>query len=170
MLSRSIAQNNMMTAKILWLCAVLSLALPPAHALDLDPAAEAKRLEAGLARLCGVWEWTVHSHTMNHRESKSKIVLPASETAGVAGPSPSEIRIYGDAVYFRWIGPGGFQEDSMLLIDNKRLEGTFRTSAGAVGAVNGRRLSGCQSSSTDTGKSLAEAGGRDDGKAKADKP
>src|SRR5437870_6060292 len=112
----------------------LLLMLSMAQAVELDPVAEAKRLEAGLTRLCGVWEWTVHSHTMNHREAKSRIVLPTSDAAGTAGPSPSEIRIYGDAVYFRWNGPGGFQEDSMLLIDNKRLEGTFRTSSGEVGA------------------------------------
>jgi hypothetical protein len=119
------------------------LFLPIAGAVDFDPAAEAKRLETGLARLCGVWEWTVHSHTLNHREGKSRIVLPTSQAAGIEGPSPSEIRIYGDAVYFRWNYPGGIQEDSMLLIDHKRLEGTFRTSSGAVGAVNGKRLTSC---------------------------
>lgn len=80
---------------------------------------------------------------MNHREAKSQIVLPSSEVVGTEGPSPAEIRIYGDAVYFRWIYPQGIQEDSMLLTDNKRLEGTFRTSTGAVGAVNGKRLSTC---------------------------
>src|SRR2546422_9952902 len=106
----------------------LLLMLSMAQAVELDPVAEAKRLEAGLARLCGVWEWTVHSHTLNHREAKSKIVLPSADTAGIAGPSPSEIRVYGDAVYFRWIYTGGYQEDSMLLTGNKRLEGTFRTS------------------------------------------
>lgn len=122
----------------------LWLPLAAAQALELDAAAEAKRLEAGLARLCGVWDWTVHSHTSNHRESKAKIVLPSSQAAGIEGPSPSEIRIYGDAVYFRWDFPGGYQEDSMLLIENRRLEGTFRTSTGAVGAINGKRLSACQ--------------------------
>lgn len=125
------------------------LFLPPAQALDLDAAAEAKRLEAGFARLCGVWDWTVHSHTRNHREAKSQIVLPSSEAAGVQGPSPSEIRIYGNAVYFRWDFPGGYQEDSMLLTDNRRLEGTFRTSAGAVGAIDGKRVSGCKPAGSD---------------------
>jgi hypothetical protein len=114
------------------------------HAVELDAVAEAKRLEAGLTRLCGVWEWTVHSHTMNHREAKTQIVLPSPQAAGIEGPSPAEIRIYGDAVYFRWVSPGVVQEDSMLLTDNKKLEGTFRTSTGAVGAVNGKRLSACQ--------------------------
>jgi hypothetical protein len=122
----------------------LLLGFSTSEALELDPLAEAKRLEGGLARLCGVWDWTVHSHTRNHREAKTKIVLPSAEEAGVTGPSPTEIRIYGDAVYFRWVFPGGFQEDSMLLVDDKRLEGTFRTSTGAVGAVNGKRLSSCQ--------------------------
>jgi len=125
------------------------LFLPPAQALKLDAAAEAKRLEAGLARLCGVWDWTVHSHTRNHREAKSQIVLPSSEAAGVQGPSPSEIRIYGNAVYFRWDFPGGYQEDSMLLTDNRRLEGTFRTSAGAVGAIDGKRVLGCKPAGSD---------------------
>jgi hypothetical protein len=123
----------------------LVLFLPVAGAVELDPVAEAKRLETGFARLCGVWEWTVHSHSLNHREAKTKIVLPSSQAAGIEGPSPSEIRIYGDAVYFRWNYSGGIQEDSMLLTDNKRLEGTFRTSSGSVGAVNGKRLSSCPS-------------------------
>ncbi len=115
-----------------------------APALELDPVAEAKRLEAGLTRLCGVWEWTVHSHTMSHREAKAKIVLPNAQAAGIEGPFPTEIRVYGDAVYFRWDFPGGFQEDSMLLVENRRLEGTFRTSTGSVGAVNGKRVAACQ--------------------------
>ena len=132
------------------LCAILLY--PSAQALELDPVAEGKRLEAGLTRLCGVWEWTVHSHTMHHRESKAKIVLPSSEVAGLDGPSPTEIRIYGDSVYFRWVYQGGFQEDSMLLTDNKRLEGTFRTSQGAVGAVNGKRLSSCQQTKAEARK------------------
>ncbi len=119
--------------------------LPSAQALELDAAVEAKRLEAGLARLCGMWDWTVHSHTRNHREAKSKIVLPSSGAAGLEGPSPSEIRIYGDAVYFRWDFPGGYQEDSMLLTEERRLEGTFRTSTGSVGAITGKRLSSCKS-------------------------
>lgn len=122
----------------------LSLCVIRAEALELDAAVEAKRLEVGLARLCGVWDWTVHSHSANHRESKAKIVLPSAQVAGIEGPSPTEIRIYGDAVYFRWDFPGGYQEDSMLFIENRRLEGTFRTSTGAVGAINGKRLSACQ--------------------------
>lgn len=129
--------------------ASLWLFLPAAQAVELDAAAEAKRLETGLARLCGVWDWTVHSHTANHRESKAKIVLPSAQAAGIEGPSPTEIRIYGDAVYFRWDFPGGYQEDSMLLAENRRLEGTFRTSAGAVGAVNGKRMSACKPATSD---------------------
>ena len=129
---------------------VVSLWLPlaAAEAFELDAAVEARRQEAGLARLCGLWDWTVHSHTANHRESKAKIVLPSSQAAGIEGPSPTEIRIYGDAVYFRWDFPGGYQEDSMLFAENRRLEGTFRTSAGAVGAINGKRLSSCQPAAT----------------------
>ena len=128
---------------------ILALSLSPAESLELDPVAEAKRLEVGLARLCGIWEWTVHSHTMNHREAKSKIVLPTPETVGTAGPTPTEIRVYGDAVYFRWDFPGGYQEDSLLLTENRRLEGTFRTSNGAVGAVAGKRLSSCKPAGSD---------------------
>ncbi len=135
-----------MTARslVLALLANVMLILPAARALEVDPVAEAKRLEAGMARLCGVWEWTVHSHTLSHREGKSQIVLPSPEASGVQGPSPNEIRIYGDAVYLRWDFKGGYQEDSLLLSDNRRLEGTFRTSYGAVGAITGKRVSTCQ--------------------------
>ncbi len=127
----------------------LLLMLSMAQAVELDPVAEAKWLEAGYARLCGVWEWTVHSHTLSHREGKSQIVLPSPEAAGVQGPSPAEIRIYGDAVYLRWDFQGGYQEDSLLLADNRRLEGTFRTSYGAVGAITGKRVSSCKPSGAD---------------------
>ena len=130
------------------LLANVLLILPTAQALELDPMAEAKRLEAGFARLCGVWQWTVHSHTLSHREAKSQIVLPSPEAAGIQGPSPSEIRIYGDAVYLRWDFQGGYQEDSLLLSDNRRLEGSFRTSYGAVGAITGKRVSTCQPAGT----------------------
>ncbi|HEY3197222.1 MAG TPA: hypothetical protein VGJ57_04345 [Nitrospirales bacterium] len=130
----------------------LLMLFTPSQGLELDPVAEAKRIETGMARLCGVWDWTVHSHTLHHREAKSKIVLPTAESAGVEGPSPAEIRIYGDAVYLRWSYPGGYQEDSLLLNDNKRLEGTFRTSTGAVGAVNGKRLSSCRQTKTEPTK------------------
>src|SRR2546422_10384016 len=136
-----IGENSKMTARglVLALLANVMLILPTAQALELDPVAEAKRLEAGLTRLCGVWEWTVHSHTLSHREGKSQIVLPSPEAAGVQGPSPNEIRIYGDAVYLRWDFKGGYQEDSLLLSDNRRLEGTFRPAYGAVGAITGKR-------------------------------
>src|SRR5438552_13164814 len=139
-----------MQAGILTAAAMSSvLFLSKAGALEVDPAMEAKRLEAGYARLCGVWEWTVHSHTLKHREAKSQIVLPSSEAAGVQGPSPNEIRIYGDAVYLRWDFQGGYQEDSLLLTENRRLEGTFRTSYGAVGAITGKRVSSCKPSGAD---------------------
>ncbi|TAL10496.1 MAG: hypothetical protein EPO02_07245 [Nitrospirae bacterium] len=134
-----------MRIRILITAAVgLWLPLAAAQAVELDAAVEAKRLADGLTRLCGLWDWTVHSHSRNHREAKSKIVLPSSQAAGIEGPSPTEIRIYGDAVYFRWDFPGGYQEDSMLLTENRRLEGTFRTSTGSVGAINGKKLSSCQ--------------------------
>src|SRR5947208_371179 len=104
-----IGENRNMVARFLGLALMANvlLILPSAQALELDPLAEAKRLEAGFARLCGVWEWTVHSHTRGHREAKTKIVLPSPQMAGADGPSPSEIRVYSDAVYFRWDYPGG---------------------------------------------------------------
>ena len=152
-MSKGILRNRILIA-----AAISSFVfLPDAGAIDVDPVAEAKRLEAGFARLCGLWEWTVHSHSLNHREAKTKIVLPTPEAAGIEGLSPTEIRIYGDSVYFRWNHPGGVQEDSMLLVDNKRLEGTFRTSNGAVGAVNGKRLSSCRSVDSKSQPSGAEA-------------
>src|SRR5213594_2525468 len=119
----------------------LLLMLSMAQALELDPVAEAKRLEAGYARLCGAWEWTVHSHTRGHREAKTKIVLPSPQMAGVDGPSPSEIRVYGDAVYFRWDYQGGYQEDSMLLSDDRRLREPFglRTGQGERSMGSGYR-------------------------------
>jgi hypothetical protein len=142
---RRIGENMVMRARVMAAIGLSLLAvLPSARALELDAAVEARRLEAGLARLCGVWDWTVHSHTRNHREARSKIILPSSQAAGIEGPSPTEIRIYGDAVYFRWDFPGGYQEDSMLLIEGRRLEGTFRTSSGSVGAITGKRVSACQ--------------------------
>src|SRR5437867_8341299 len=144
-----IGENSSMHARIaLTSGAGLLLMLSMAQAIELDPVDEAKRLEAGFARLCGVWEWTVHSHTRGHREAKTKIVLPSPQMAGVDGPSPSEIRVYGDAVYLRWDFQGGYQEDSMLLSDDRRLEGTFRTSDGSRGAVDGKRVSKCQPAGT----------------------
>ena len=110
--SESNTMKNMSLRFVIVLLAGFAFCVSPAQALELDAAAEAKRLEAGLTRLCGVWDWTVHSHSANHRESKAKIVLPSTQAAGMEGPSPTEIRIYGDAVYFRWDFPGGDQEDS----------------------------------------------------------
>ncbi len=143
--------KNMILRFVIVSLSGFALCISSAEALELDAAAEARRQEAGLTRLCGVWDWTVHSHSANHRESKAKIVLPSPQAAGIEGPSPTEIRIYGDAVYFRWDFPGGFQEDSMLLAENRRLEGTFRTSTGAVGAVNGKRVSSCKPAASDGG-------------------
>src|SRR2546427_10638636 len=111
-----IGENSKMTARglVLALLANVMLLLPTAQALEVDPVAEAKRLEAGFARLCGVWEWTGHSHTRGHREAKTKIVLPSPQMAGVDGPPPSELRGYGDAVYLRWDFHGGAREDRVL--------------------------------------------------------
>ena len=153
-----IGDNATMTLRVLtifllslWLPSVPVFALEPVPTLEIDAAAEAQRQAAGLARLCGLWDWTVHSHSRNHREARSKIVLPSSQAAGLEGPSPTEIRIYGDAVYFRWDFPGGYQEDSMLFIEDRRLEGTFRMSNGAVGAINGKRVSACPSTGSGSG-------------------
>src|SRR3989442_12785748 len=98
-----IGENSSMHARIaLASGAGLLLMLSMAQAVELDPVAEAKRLEAGYARLCGVWEWTVHSHTLSHREGKSQIVFPSPGSARVQGPAPREIRIYRGAAYLPW--------------------------------------------------------------------
>ena len=55
-LLRMIGENRSMTARglVLALLANVMLILPTAQALEVDPVAEVKRLEAGFARLCGV--------------------------------------------------------------------------------------------------------------------
>src|SRR5438093_11621973 len=98
----------------------LLLMLSMAQAVELDPVAEAKRLEAGYARLCGVWEWTVHCHTLSHREGKSQIVLPSPEAAGVPGPAPAEIPIHGNAVELAADVAGGHRRASLLLPEKRR--------------------------------------------------
>jgi len=141
---RWIGDNAIMTMRSLTIF-LISLWLPsaPVLALAVDAATEAQRQQVSLARLCGLWDWTVHSHSRNHREAKSRIVLPSPQATGIDGPAPTDIKIYGDAVYFRWDFPGGYQEDSLLFIEDRRLEGTFRMSNGAVGAINGKKLSSC---------------------------
>src|SRR5260370_15825077 len=109
-----IGENRNMTGRrhVLALVINLMLVLPAAQALELDPVAEAKRLEAGYARLCGVWGWTVHSHTLSPRDGKAQIVLPSPEAAGVPGPSAAERPTYRAAAYLPWVLTGGDPECS----------------------------------------------------------
>jgi len=59
-------------------------------------------------------------------------------------PQPVKMVVMGDAVYLRWEYPRGYQEDSLLLAqDDRRLEGTFKNSAGDWGAITGKRIAPC---------------------------
>ena len=95
-------------------------------------------------RLCGTWEWTIHNHK-NHQENKTAVVLlPSGAQAPPNMPQPAKMVVLGDAVYLRWEFPGGYQEDSMLLAkEDRRLEGTFKNSAGDWGAITAKRVSVC---------------------------
>jgi hypothetical protein len=101
----------------------------------------------GFVRLCGTWQWTIHNH-QNHQEFKTMMVFPAliggEGTGPQAGPKPADIRIFSDAVYLRWEMQGITQEDSLLFSkEGQRLEGTFVNSAGAWGAITGKRIAPC---------------------------
>ena len=106
---------------------------------------EQVRTAAGLARLCGAWQWTVHNHR-NHGDHKSAVVFapPGEAQAGTA--RPTEIVALGDVIYLRWEFPGGVvQEDSLLFTaEGKRLEGSFVNSAGSWGNISGKKLKGCK--------------------------
>jgi hypothetical protein len=100
----------------------------------------------GLARLCGIWQWTVHNH-QNHQEHKMLMVFPPPDTPDTnqpTGPRPAKIVVLGDAVFLRWEFQMGYQEDSLLFIkDGQRLEGSFVNSAGAWGSITGKRTGSC---------------------------
>ncbi|MFM8551254.1 MAG: hypothetical protein ACKOCD_02935 [Nitrospiraceae bacterium] len=103
----------------------------------------------GLARLCGLWQWTIHNH-QNHQDHKMMMRFdPPPSTQPGAPPQktdmkPAKIVVLGDVVYLRWESAGGFQEDSLLFTgEGQRLEGSFVNSAGAWGSITGKRASAC---------------------------
>ncbi|GKS58435.1 hypothetical protein YTPLAS18_19620 [Nitrospira sp.] len=106
---------------------------------------ERVRTTAGLTRLCGTWQWTVHNH-QNHGDQKGMIVFAAPGEEQPKAASPKEIVALGDLIYLRWELPGGVvQEDSLLFAaEGRRLEGSFVNSAGAWGNITGKRLKGCK--------------------------
>jgi hypothetical protein len=109
-----------------------------------DAAEEQRKAQQAVLRLCGTWQWTIHNHK-NHQEQKTAIVLlPPGTPAPPDQPQPSKMVVMGDAVYLRWEFPQGYQEDSLLLgQDDRRLEGTFKNSAGDWGAITGKRIAPC---------------------------
>lgn len=113
----------------------------------LRGARDRAREVAGLKRLCGSWQWTIHNHR-NHGDQKAVMVFapPGSEQAGAM--RPTEVVVLGDAVYLRWELPGGLiQEDSLLFIgEGRRLEGSFVASGGSWGNITGKRTQGCKTS------------------------
>jgi hypothetical protein len=129
---------------------VLALTLAPgqvgaADAPPPDPIEEDQlKAQKSAARLCGTWQWTIHNHK-NHQEQKTVIVLlPPGTPAPPDMPQPAKMVVMGDAVYLRWEFPRGYQEDSMLLAnEDRRLEGTFKNTAGDWGAITGKRIAPC---------------------------
>jgi hypothetical protein len=136
------------------LVVALALAAPPAGAADSQPSDSAiddqLRAQKSAARLCGTWQWTIHDHK-NHQEQKTVIVLlPPGTPAPPDMPQPAKMVVLGDAVYLRWDVQNGYQEDSLLFgKEDRRLEGTFRNSAGHWGAITGKRIAGCTANKKD---------------------
>lgn len=137
------------------LALVLALALAPERAWADDPhppdsaGDEQLKAQQSAARLCGTWQWTIHNHK-NHQEQKTVIVLlPPGTPAPPAMPQPAKMIVMGDAVYLRWEFPRGYQEDSLLLgNEDRRLEGTFKNTAGDWGAITGKRIAPCTTGAT----------------------
>ncbi len=99
----------------------------------------------GQARLCGLWLWTIHNH-QGHQDTKVQLSFPHPDDLTSPGARPARIVVLGDAVYLRWEFRQGFQEDSLLFSkEGTRLEGTFVNTAGAWGAISGKRTGPCQS-------------------------
>jgi len=135
-----------MTPHILGLALVFAVAQTGAtDAQPSDPISEDQlKGQQSAARLCGTWQWTIHNHK-NHQEQKTAIVLlPPGTPASPDMPQPVRMVVLGDAVYLRWEYPRGYQEDSLLLAnEDRRLEGTFKNSAGDWGAITGKRIAPC---------------------------
>jgi hypothetical protein len=114
------------------------------HWLRLRLWKDTLREQRGLARLCGIWQWTIHNH-QNHQEQKLSLVFPPPGSAAGNGPRPTEVVVLGDAVYLRWESGGHLQEDSLLFSkEDQRLEGTFVNTAGGWGSISGKRAAGCR--------------------------
>lgn len=145
-----------MIPHLIGLALVLTLALSPAQAgadetPPPDPIGEDQlKAQKSAARLCGTWQWTIHNHK-NHQEQKTAIVLlPPGTPAPPEIPQPARMVVMGDAVYLRWEFPRGYQEDSLLLAnEDRRLEGTFKNSAGDWGAITGKRIAPCPANKKD---------------------
>jgi hypothetical protein len=139
-----------MIPRLIGLALVLTLALSPAQAgADETPppdqiGEDQIKAQKAAGRLCGTWQWTIHNHK-NHQEQKTAIVLlPPGTPAPPDMPQPAKMVVMGDAVYLRWEFPRGYQEDSLLLAnEDRRLEGTFKNTAGDWGAITGKRIAPC---------------------------
>ncbi len=101
------------------------------------------RERRGLARLCGVWQWTIHNH-QNHHEQKLVMTFPPPGAENRSFNGPAEIVAIGDNVYLRWETDGRVQEDSLQFArEGQRLEGTFVNSLGGWGSIAAKRSSIC---------------------------
>lgn len=101
------------------------------------------RERRGLARLCGVWQWTIHNH-QNHHEQKLVMTFPPPGAGNRLPNGPTEIVTLGDNVYLRWETDGRVQEDSLQFArEGQRLEGTFVNSLGGWGSIAAKRSSVC---------------------------
>jgi len=102
------------------------------------------RMLRGQARLCGTWQWIIHSHQHNHREQKLSILFPPAGNAQALPPGLAETVVLGDNVYLRWEFNGLVQEDSLQFNkEGQRLEGTFVNSQGGWGSISGKRTVSC---------------------------
>jgi len=139
-----------MIPRLIGIALALTLVLGPAEgaAVESPPPGpineDQLKSQQSAMRLCGSWEWTIHNHK-NHLERKTAVVLlPPGAQAPPNLPQPAKMVVMGDAVYLRWEFPGGYQEDSLLLAkEDRRLEGTFKNTAGDWGAITAKRVSVC---------------------------
>lgn len=100
--------------------------------------------QSATTRLCGTWNWTIHNHRSHQEQKTALVLLPPGAQAPPEFPQPSQMIVMGDAVYLRWDFQRGFQEDSLLLSgEDRRLEGTFKNTAGDWGAITGKLVTPC---------------------------